>query len=413
MTITSHPTSAHSGVRRITLRFAYLGLILSLIGLNARWIWKDRQTFDLTIADGFLKKGRLSDAEQTLQELVDRSRWNGEAMMKLSRLLAKRGDYLGCARVLHKVPDWWPAKPDAIFIEAQSFKQLDMMREAEVAWKRCLVGDPLHPFPPRYLSGAARELVGHLVLEGRIDEARELLMKAFDLALPSERGDVMIMRMRAELERVAHKEAASRLRTIVKADPDDWEARRALAFEEQLLGNLAAADLEIGACLKARPSDVPIWRTYLEILYQRGERDEIRAAIKRLPPLADADADAEILKFRGLVHEWDTDLQSAVDAFQRATELNPREPEYFYKLGILQERLGRSEVATQHLQHSRQLRKADSELSDAYEKLLALSQHLQAGNPEYDAAVEHLASLCEQLGWKREAVAWRRVIGAG
>ncbi len=394
----------------LVIRLGYVALTLGLISLNAWWWWADRPPVDMRTIDLWLAAGRTADAERALRQQIARSRFHGEAMMKLARLVAKRDDYLGCARILRGVPDWWPAKAEALFIEGQSFKQVDRIRDAVTAWKACVAGDPLHPIPPHYQQGAARELIGTYILEGRIDEARLLLMKAYELAAPSEHVDVLIMRMRAELERVAHEEAVSKLRSFVAADPGDWEARRALALEEQLSENPDAADVHIQACLDARPTDTDVWRTLLEILHQRGARDEIKAAVDRLPP--SADDDAEIWKFRGLVREWNGKLESAADAFRRASELNPREGEYFYKLGIVEQRLGRSVLAADHLEQSRILRKIDSDLDDAYHRFLALSQNSHPGDPSYDAEVKVLASLCERMGWKREAEAWRKVIAA-
>ena len=395
---------------RLMLRLGYGALTIGLIGLNAWWRWADRPPVDLRAIDRWIAAGRPADAERGLREQIARSRFDGEAMRTLARLVAKRGDYLGCARILRDVPDWWPAKAEALFIEAQSFKQVDRFRDAETAWKACVAGDPLHPIPPRYFQGAARELIGTYILEGRIDEARRLLMRAYELAAPSERVDVLIMRMRAELERVAHEEAVSKLRSFVEADPDDWQARRALALEEQSTENPTAADVQINACLDARPTDPDVWRTHLQILHRRGDRDAIKAAVKRLPP--SADDDAEIWKFRGLAREWNEELESAAAAFRRASELNPREGEYCYKLGIVEQRLGRSALATEHLKQSRILRKADSDLNDAYHRFVDLTQHSHPGDPSYDAEVKLLASLCEQLGWNREADAWRKILTA-
>lgn len=408
-------TRIHGGRHRLhrtslVLRLGYVALTVGLILLNAWWWWAGRPPVDMRTIDQWIAVGRPADAERALRQQIARSRFHGEAMMKLARLVAKRGDYLGCARILRDVPDWWPSKAEALFIEGQSFKQVARIRDAETAWKACVAGDPLHPILPRYQSGAARELVGTYILEGRIDEARRLLMKAYELAAPSEHADVLIMRMRAELERIVHEEAVAKLRSYVEADPDNWESRRALALEEQLTENPNAADVHIKACLDARPTDPGVWRTHLEILHQRGDRDKIKAAVDRLPP--SADDDAEIWKFRGLAREWNGDLEAAADAFRRATELNPQEAEYFYRLGIVEQRLGRSVLAAGHLERSRSLRKADAELDDAYHRFLDLTQNSHPGDPSYDAQVERLASLCEQMGWKREAEAWRKVIAA-
>ena len=58
----------------------------------------------------------------------------------------------------------------------------------------------------------------------------------------SEKLNWLIMRMRAELERVAPKESIAQLRRYVAALPDDWESLRALARAELALGERAVAE---------------------------------------------------------------------------------------------------------------------------------------------------------------------------
>jgi Flp pilus assembly protein TadD len=361
--------------------------------------------------NAWIVRGRLDDAERALRDLLRRSPDHGEARMKLARLLARHADYLGCAEQLHRVPYWWPAKAEALFLEAQAYKLIDRARDAEAAWKACIADDSLHPVPPRIFHGAARELIGLYILEGRLDEARRTVWRAYEASDRADRPGILVMRMRAELERIAHEEAVAKLRRYVGTTPDDWEARRALALEEQWAGDQAAANRHMAACLKARPADPVVWRTWLEILDQRGDHDGIQAALARLPP--SARGDAEIWKFRGLARVWAGDLAGAAEAFARAARLNPYEGEYFYRLGISEHRLGRPDQARQHTQHSRELRQAEAQLHDAYFDYLKISQKATPGDADYQAAVQRLASLCEQLGWKREADAWRQVLSEG
>jgi len=138
--------------------------------------------------------------------------------------------------------------------------------------------------PPRFFHGAARELIGLYILEGRLDEARRTVWRAYEASDRADRPGILVMRMRAELERIAHEEAVAKLRRYVGTTPDDWEARRALALEEQWAGDQAAANRHMAACLKARPADPVVWRTWLEILDQRGDHDGIQAALADSPP---------------------------------------------------------------------------------------------------------------------------------
>ncbi len=327
--------------------------------------------------------------------------------MKLARLLGKREDYLACARQLHMVPAWSPQKPEALFLEGQTYKILDRARDSETAFKACTAADPLHPISRRYFDPAARELVGLYVLEGRVDEARATLWRVYNIAAPVDHSAILVMRMRAELERIDHEEAVTKLRRYVEVTPNDWDARRALALEEQGKSHESEADRHIKACLEGSPQSVAVWSAWLEILHQRGDRETITAAMKTLPP--GSDDDAEIWKFRGLAAEWVGDFEKAAQAFTRAAQLRPSEAEYVYKLGIVEQRLGRGAQAREHIQKSKDLRAAFSKMHDAYYEFLKVHNASTPGDPEYQAVVDRMVSACEQLGFTREAEAWRIV----
>jgi Flp pilus assembly protein TadD len=389
------------------LRASYWLLALGLVVLNGWWFWLDRPPEDLKPVDSWIARGQLDEAEGLLRARLERSPDQGEARMKLARLLAKREDYLGCARQLHLVPNWSSQKDEALFLEGQSYKTLDRARDSEAAFKACTVADPLHPISRRYFDPAARELVGLYVLEGRIDEARQTLWRVYDIAAPVDHSAILVMRIRAELERIDHDEALKKLRRYAEVTPDDWDARRALALEEQGKSYETEADHEIKAALKGAPDSVAVRSAWLEILHQRGDRETITESLKSLPP--DADSNAEMWKFRGLAAEWAGDFAGAVEAFTRATEIRPHEPELFYKLGIVEQRLGRGAQAREHIQKSKDLRLAFSKMHDAYYEFLKINSQSKPGDPEYQAVVDRMVAACDQLGFTREAEAWRIV----
>jgi len=393
------------------LRWGSRALFLALVGLNAWWIWGDRSPAAMKAIDALIARGRLDDAERALRNRLRWSPDDGDARMKLARILGARGDQLGCARQLHRVARWWPTKAEASFLEGQAFKRVARARDAEAAWKTCLVDDPLHPVPPQLLHGAARELVVLSILEGRLDQARETLWRAYDAATPAERPGVLAMRLRAELERVAHDEAVAKLRDYVAADPEDWDARRALALEELATGDAVAADRDIEACLRARPDDPLSWRARLEILDQRGDADGSRAAVDRLPPTTGDDA--RIWRYRGVVRQSSGDFPGAFEAFRRSDQFAPNDAETLYKLGLAEQRLGRLGPAREHLARSRELHQVFGRLRDAYFDFLDQSRRSPVDQAAYRASIERLEAICRQLGWQREADAWRRELGTG
>jgi tetratricopeptide (TPR) repeat protein len=395
-----------AGARLLGLLFWLV--VLGLIGLNAWRLWTDFSLVPMKTVNGWLASGQIEEAERALRQRLSALPHDGDARLKLARILGKREDYLGCARELHKVPYWWPAKADAAFNEAQAFKMVNHGRDAEAAWRAVIANDPLHPASPTIFSGAVQELVAFYMLESRFDEARAAIWRAYDESIPADRPNILIMRMRAELERIAHEEAVAKLRSFVAADPGDWEARRALALEEQATRHVDGATREIQAVLEARPGEASVWRTDLELLHQRGDLDGMKAALAKLPP--SADSDAEIWKFRGMVHESDGDLAGASDAYRRAVDLKPYEATYLYKLGMAEQRLGKVEDARKHTKQSQALNQAYSQLRNAYLQYLQSREQSKPSAAAYQTAVERLASLCETLGWKREAAAWRGLL---
>jgi tetratricopeptide (TPR) repeat protein len=395
-------------------RIAGLGFWAAVVGVvaaNAWKAWDDRPTEPLKAVEGWAARGRAAEAERELRRILRRSPHDGAARMALARRLAAREDYFGCARELHRVPEWWPAKADALFLEGQAWKRCDRMKDAQGAWEALVADDPLHPVSPQYYSGAARELIALHVVRTRIDQARRVLWDAYKAAAPYERPDVLVMRIRVELERVAHEEAVAKLRRFVAADPTDWESRRALAVEEQLAGRPDEAERQVAACLRARPDDPWVWRSRLEVDHLRGDRDAVRADLKRLPPACDSDP--EIWKYRGLARLWDKDPSAAAVAFRRALELDPTEAEYPYQLAMAAQRLGRRDAAAAALRRSRQLRDDYNKLQDAYHAYLKVAQTEAADSPPRRAAAERMAALCDRLGWPREAEALRQAHSGG
>ena len=402
-----------SPVRRTILgRLARPGfwlVVLGLVGGTGWLVWEDRPTASLRTIQEWASHGGTVAAERELRRRLRQSPHDGAARMQLARLFAARDDYLSCARELHQVPAWWPARADALFLEGQAWKYVNRARDAEAASEALIADDPLHPVAPRYFSGAARELIARYVLENRLDDARRVLWRAYDAAAPQERRDVLLMRARAELERVAHEEAVVALRLNAAADPTDWSSRRALAVEEQVASRPDEADRQIEAVLKALPDDPRAWRARLEIAHLRGDRDAVQAALARLPKSAEADPD--VCKFRGLAHTWKGDFRAAADSFRKAVALNPREAEYPYQLGMAEQRLGLRDQAATDLLQSRRLRDDYQKMHEAYIHYQSVARpDVDPAAPAVRAAVERLADLSERLGWTREAEAWRKTL---
>jgi tetratricopeptide (TPR) repeat protein len=401
------PARARGRVRAGVLRLGFWGLVLGLVALNLWLAWEARPLPDLPAISRLMDKELYSEAERALRAHVRRSPHHGEARMMLARVLTAQNDLAGAADQLHQVPFWWPSKPEALFREGQVQMALGRARRAEEAWKACVANDPLHPTPPRFFTSAARELIVLYEWEERRDEAHELIWRVYQQVEKKDHAAILIMSAWVELLRNDPAEEASKLSRFVAADADDWDARVALAKAEMARGNTAEATRQIQICLAARPQDLRGWRNWLLILSKGGDQAGLAAALKQLPE--GADADAEIWTIRGLACERAGDWQGAADAYRQAVRLRPWADEAYYKLAIVEERLGEPTAAAADRQRQQALRGAREQLRQAYDAYVDATQSPQLARMDLGPIYERLAMTCAAAGLERDAEAWRRL----
>src|SRR5262249_10928947 len=156
-------------------------------------------------------------------------------------------------------------------------------------------------------------------IEDRWEDAFPIMWLAYDRAAPADRPALLAMRMRPELQRVAHKESMGLLRRYIAADPEDWEARRALARAELALGDHTQAARHFQECLRSRPDDVRAWSDYLTMLLEQGDLDTFLTVLARAPQ--SADGEAETWMFRAAASEKAEDWSAAEQHLRNAIEL--------------------------------------------------------------------------------------------
>jgi len=383
-------------------------LLVGLSAFNAWWYWRDTRPLpDVNTISDWMGREQYALAETALREHLRRSPHDGEKRMMLARVLAARGDALGCARQLHEVPYWWPRKAEALYREGQSYMMIDRAKDAEAAWLDLIKDDPLHPVSSDLFHDACQELLKLYAIEDRWEDAYPVMWTAYDHAAPVDQPVLLAMRMRPELERVSQKESIVLLTRYVAAAPDDWEALRALAGAKLALGYHAEAARHFQACLKRRPEDVRAWRDYLTMLLEQGDLDGFLAWLAKAP--RSAESEPETWMFHGVAGEKRGDWQAAAGNFRKAIELNPYVPKYYYRLAMAEERLGLRDQALAHRKRTKEMNEARAQLSAAYADYFAAGVPHKPGTPDMATACKHLASICETLGWARAAVAWDRL----
>jgi thioredoxin-like negative regulator of GroEL len=372
------------------------------IALGLAWYWREtRELPSLATVAGWMVLERYAEAEPALREHLRRRPDDGEARTMLARLLAARGDSLGCARELRSVPSWWPTKAEARYREGQTYLRIDRARDAEAAWLALLKRDQPRA-PPAIFRDTCLELLRLYAIEDRWEDSAPIIWNAYDHAAPADRALWLIIGLRSELERVAHSETIVPLRRYVAADPDDGEALRALARAEQALGLAAEAAAHFQLCLERHPADTRAWRDYLALLRAQGDRDAFLAALARAP--AAAESEPQLWLYRGLQREWRGDLESAARLYRQAEARNPFVVEYHYRLALAEGRLGRKNAAAKQHERARQLREARSRLPALVMGYLdARDQRGGPADASLATALERLGATCEALGFTRAA----------
>lgn len=409
----SRPTTARR-VGRWLARLACLGLVAGLAAFNAWWYWREsRPPVDGRTIQDWIASGRYDRAEAALRERLRRAPHEVEARMTLARVLAARGDMIGCARELDRIPYWSPRRPEALFRAAQAYLAADRARDAESSLRALLDDDPLHPPDPGLYHDASQELLKILAAEDRWDDAYPIIWKAFDHAAPADRPLVLTMRIRSELERVAPAETIKVLRKYLAADPSDFEALRAMARAKLALGRHAEAVRDIESCLRARPDDPRAWRDYLSMLQSLGEQEAFDANLARVP--RSAESEAEIWTFRAQASERAGDLNGAARNYREALSRNPNLSNAHYSLAIIEERLGHRQEAAAHRKRWQELRDARTRLPQAgrdYQAALAAASAPDAppaALAKLRTASFRIAAIWADLGVDRAAEAFNQV----
>ena len=383
-------------------------IALGLVAFNAWWYWREsRPVANAKLIALWMSREQYGLAEPELREQLRRSPNDGESRLTLARLLAARNDLAGCARELHKVPFWYPKKGEALFREGTVHLMLNRAKDAETDWLEVIKDDPLHPQPPDVYHDSFFELMKLYATQDRWDDAFVHLWRAYDLATPEDKFTLVFWRLRAELERVAPAESLPRLQEYVAADPTDLESLRALARAELALGKFDDANQHLLACLKADPSDGLIWRDYLTMLHDRGDRQACFAAVAKIPK--EAGAEPEIWKFRAMAREDKGDFAGAAECYGEAIARNPNIVEYHYKLAIIEERLGNREQAANHRKIAKTLREARASLPKAYADYREAADNRANGGPALADSIRNLSEVCRTLGFVRAADAWLEI----
>jgi tetratricopeptide (TPR) repeat protein len=379
------------------------GAALVLLGLGIWRLAADGEAVpELARLEALANRGEAEEAERGLLKVVARSPRYGDAWRLLARLRARRGDLRGCAEALAAMPEWWPDKREAWFLEGQAWLGLNQARRAEAAWRACVEDDPHRPLVPEYLNGAAKGLIALYIVQERVSEAHAVMEQVQIQSAPEERAAILGTRMRAETDRIEPREAVEILSRYVAADPEDGASRRALARALNTLRRYDEADAVLEEWLRRHPEDREGWVTRVRMLDERSDFEGLERAIAALP--AGLDVDPFVVQARGVIAESRGDLEAAEAAFRRALELAPFDPQAHFRQARVLRRLGRGDEAAAEQAAYQAIRSAREAVPGAINELATLGTR---GGPEAKALYGRLARICETVGWLDLARAWR------
>ena len=404
-------------------RRAYWPAVLGLIALNGWWVWDARPIPDLKYVDRWIAQERDLDARSAswwnfwhvpqnndsaisvLQRAIHDSPNDGHARMLLGRAFGAKKDYRNAAEQWRSVPFWSPYKPEALYGEALGWLELNRLKDAEIALLAYLDADPNHPSARPQRRVVEDKLLDIYGLEDRWEEARAIVWKSYDDASGSvARRSRLEMSLKTRLERSHPSAALVMLRQAVAADPNDWEARRALARAANAEKSIEEADREINVCLAARPKDPKVWGEWLDMLRVREDFDGLVTVAAKSPP--EADADPRVLLTKGRIRLQDKDYAGASQAFAKVVEISPADPAARNSLSLTLRLIGRPGEAGVHLARHAELDELTKEVPAAVNAFKDASEAVPVKPDELKAAMIRLSKACRGMGWTRDADGW-------
>ncbi|HEY8255060.1 MAG TPA: tetratricopeptide repeat protein [Rhizomicrobium sp.] len=241
----------------------------------------------------------------------------------------------------------------ASILQAADFVRHGRWQEADAVLARVLAAHPDEPDGLQLL-GLVREN------QGRPAEAEQLLRRS--LAARPKQPHVQVHLGRILAETGKHQQAIDLLQAAVKAKPDLFDAFVVLAQVQFTMGDLAAAETNYRSALRLAPES-PTALLGLGVLLTQTRRPVDAESLLRTGARNTARPpswQAKIARNLGLSLDLQGKTEEALEAWQRAIELDPTNTEahrelnaLLYRLGRMQEFLDSYDQAAQSLPVSR------------------------------------------------------------
>ncbi|QEH32841.1 hypothetical protein OJF2_13250 [Aquisphaera giovannonii] len=369
-------------VRRWQLIPVAIALAIGLCGWRAVDVRRYRS--GLAEAQADLDGGRFALAANKLTALVTWKPGSDEAWYLLGTCEAARGRDEAAEAAWSHIAPGSPFAPRAIQGRLQIEAGAGRLARAEDLVLRALAD-------PR-IDGASLPILLSPIYcqEGRLEETLGLLearWKALDAkGEGASEAAVNLVRAHAGLRlnpvpRQAIRDAMDQAAALAPGDDRIWLGRANLAIDERALDE---ARRRLEDCLRRRPDDVPVWRSWLRWAMASGRSDEVDRALGRLPAAGVPPAELRrIVAWRVGRLADPTRERRAID---RLLEVDPADTAAMERLAALTATMGDAAVAAE-------IRDRRAEVERRQRRYRSLEAR---GQPLRDAA--EMARLAVELG---------------
>ncbi len=380
-----HPSHRSKRPRRWLLAASASFASLLALGWSFRQEWFEPPNDGPTI-QALIQRGNKDEASRRLDRRLRRNPEDSAAWLILGGLrgLQRRDDEALSAFAHVKSPDAARAQARSLMGEIQF--QRRNAAGAEEALMEAARSDPA-------ALGARLRLVYLFEVERREDEARAVLWDLYRMT-----GDArhLITLVGTTLEGPDARDPKPELKEFLEKSPSDPILHRAWGLTLLAEGKPSEALPELEAASPALEDDALGRLALAECRIARGDADGGERTLGSEP--VNTSIQGRYWYLRGKAEDVRGKVEHALDAWQRATELDPNQREAHYQLGQSLLRLGRVNRAKPYLERAEAIRVRGVSL------IRELDRCLREGR---DAdTFSKVARLCEESGLEAEARAW-------
>lgn len=378
-------------MNRTLTRWISFGAVLLVAGwVCGSWLYHEWKTSgDLSAASEALSRGDTQAAGDLYRAVLKRRPDSDEAAFGLGSCEQAAGRLDSAAEAWERIAADSPYADRAALRIAPIALERGQFSRAEGLLKKAL-----RPSGPS--NDEAREILGRVLrFEDRRDEARELLRR--ELKRTSDPIRVLRSLWMLDFEAVAVERTRAMFEKAARDNPEDDRVWLGLANLSRRAGQLDDAESRLRACLKARPEDPAVWRSWLAWAVAADRVAEVHRALAHLP--ANSFSEGEVRELRAWLARHGADRPVERQELERLVECAPAAP------GAL-ERLAELHAMENAPDRVAVVRRKKAELDQVRERYHRL---FEAGNDGKPYPTAEMARLAETLGRPIEATGWWEV----